>query len=134
MFQVLFFFIISCKILCKNCFNLFSYNFTKIKIKSFECPKSIRIMKKIILGISDAWSMSRSSHRPSEPAYYIEDCRISSQTGGLCSVRADGRGLEALLASASIFSYQRSTLSVFMNFTLISMTLINFILKLDSNP
>ena len=25
MFQVLFFFIISCKILCKNCFNLFSY-------------------------------------------------------------------------------------------------------------
>ena len=46
MFQVLFFFIISCKILCKNRFNLFScfffYNFTKIKIKSFECPKSIR--------------------------------------------------------------------------------------------
>ena len=34
-------------------------------------------MKKIMLGTSDAWSMSRSSHRPSEPAYYIEDCRIS---------------------------------------------------------
>ena len=49
-------------------------------------------------------------------------------------MRADGQGLEALLASASIFSYQRSTLSVFMNFTLISMTLINFILMLDSNP
>ena len=34
-----FFFIISCKILCKNPFNyffLFCYNFTKIKLKSFE--------------------------------------------------------------------------------------------------
>ena len=34
------------------------------------------IMKKIMLGTSDAWSMSLSSHRHSEPAYYIEDCRI----------------------------------------------------------
>ena len=33
--------------------------------------------KKIILGTSDAWSMSRSSQRTSNPAYYIEDCRIS---------------------------------------------------------
>ena len=39
MFQVLFFFIISCKILCKNPFNsIFFYYFTKIK--SSECPKS----------------------------------------------------------------------------------------------
>ena len=30
-----------------------------------------------MLGTSDAWSMSRSSHRPSKPAYYIEDWRIS---------------------------------------------------------
>ena len=40
-----FFFIIS----CKNCFNLFSqffYNFTTIKIKTFECPKSIRNYEK----------------------------------------------------------------------------------------
>ena len=29
-----------------------------------------------MLGTSDAWSMSRSSHRPSDPSYYIEDCRI----------------------------------------------------------
>ena len=49
MLQVLFFSMISCKILCKNPFNLFSYFFykiTKIKIKSFECPKSIKSMKK----------------------------------------------------------------------------------------
>ena len=40
-------------------------------------PKSIRNHeKKLMLGKSDAWSMSRSSHQPSEPAYYIEDCRI----------------------------------------------------------
>ena len=37
------------------------------------------IMKKKILGTSDAWSMRQSSHRPSVPAYYIEDCRISKQ-------------------------------------------------------
>ena len=37
------FFKISCKIFCKNRFNLFIfYKFTKMKIKSFECPKSIR--------------------------------------------------------------------------------------------
>ena len=32
--------------------------------------------KKIILGTSDTWSMSHSSKRLSDPAYYIEDCRI----------------------------------------------------------
>ena len=48
-----------------------------IKIKSFECPKSIRNSeKKIMLGTSDTWSMNRSSQRPNEPAYYIEDCWI----------------------------------------------------------
>ena len=34
------FFITSSKIICKKPFNLFFYNFTKMKIKSFECPKS----------------------------------------------------------------------------------------------
>ena len=29
-----------------------------------------------MLGTSDAWSMSRLSHGPSDPAYYIEDCLI----------------------------------------------------------
>ena len=46
---ILFFFMISCKILCKNPFNLFTYFFykiTKIKIKSFECRKSIISIKK----------------------------------------------------------------------------------------
>ena len=32
--------------------------------------------KKIILGTSYTWSMRRSSHRPSDQAYYIEDCRM----------------------------------------------------------
>ena len=51
------FFIISCKILCKNCFNLFSYifyNFTKIKIKSFGCPKAIRNYEK-----NNIWNIRR---------------------------------------------------------------------------
>ena len=45
-----------------------------MKIKSFECPKSIRnYEKKNILGTSDAW---RTSRLPSKPAYYIVDYRI----------------------------------------------------------
>ena len=43
----------------------------------FKCPKFIRNNeKKIMLGTSDAWSMSLLSLRPSEPAYYIVDWRI----------------------------------------------------------
>ena len=37
-----------------------------MKIKSFECPKSIRNYQKQILGTSDTWWTSRLSHRPSE--------------------------------------------------------------------
>ena len=54
--SIIFFFTISCKIPCKNGFNLFFYfffyKFTKIKIKSFECPKSIRNYKK-----NNAWNI-----------------------------------------------------------------------------
>ena len=32
--------------------------------------------KKLILGTSDAGSMSHLSQQPSKPAYYIEDCGI----------------------------------------------------------
>ena len=35
-----------------------------------------KLWKKIILGTSDAWSLSLSSKRPSDLAYYIEDCQI----------------------------------------------------------
>ena len=45
---------------------LFFYKITKIK--SFECPKSIKSIKEIILGTSDAWSTIRLSNRPSNPA------------------------------------------------------------------
>ena len=47
MFQVLFFFTKSCKILCKNYFKLFLVFLHKFKkIKSFDCPKSIRNYEK----------------------------------------------------------------------------------------
>ena len=40
--------------------------------------------KKMIFATSDAWLMSRFSYQPSDPAYHIEDCRISDvQTGRL---------------------------------------------------
>ena len=63
-FQVLFFFIISCKILCKNHFNLF-YNFIKVKIKSFECPNFMR---------NNAWNnrlLVDESFVPSNPAISV---------------------------------------------------------------
>ena len=41
------------------------YNFTKIKIKSFELPKSIRNYEK-----NNAWLMSRLSHQPSKPGIF----------------------------------------------------------------
>ena len=50
-------------------------------MKGFECPNSIRNYKKKILGTSDSWSTSRLSHRPSEPAYHIVDCRIFRPSG-----------------------------------------------------
>ena len=52
-----------------------------MKIKSFECPKSIRNYEKKILGMSDACSTSLLSHRPSKPAYYIVDCQIFNSHG-----------------------------------------------------
>ena len=45
-----------------------------MKIKSFECPKSIKNHeKKKILGTTDTWSTSRLSHQHSEPAYHNVD-------------------------------------------------------------
>ena len=34
----------------------------------------------LILGTSDAWLRSSFSHQPSDPVFYIEDCRISTLT------------------------------------------------------
>ena len=53
------------------------YKITKMKIKSFECPKSIRDYERKILGTSDAWSTSHLFHRSSKLVYNnIVDCRI----------------------------------------------------------
>ena len=80
MIQVLFFFIISCKTLCKNLFNLFSYflyKFTKIKIKSFESPKSKPATHCYIFNLSkvylDHQRLGGWDNQPSDPVYYIED-------------------------------------------------------------
>ena len=48
-----------------------------MKIKCFECPKSIRNhMKKIMLGTSDARSTIHLSRLTSKPGYYIVYCWI----------------------------------------------------------
>ena len=46
-----------------------------MKIKSFESMRNYK--KKVMLGTSDAWSMSHLSQQPTKPVYYIEDCWIS---------------------------------------------------------
>ena len=88
MFQVLFFFIISCKILCKNLFIfLFLYNFTKIKKQSFECLKSKAATHCFIFNQSklylDHQTLGWWVVRPNDPAYYIEDCRIFGRVSTL---------------------------------------------------
>ena len=56
----------------------------KNKLKGFLQRILQEIINEIIIGTSDTWSMRRSSQLPSNPAtqqpsdppYYIEDCRI----------------------------------------------------------
>ena len=65
MFQISFF--QSCKQFCKK--NFF-YEIKKLKIKSFECSKSVKNCGKKILGTSSA-STSRLSHQPRKPVYIV---------------------------------------------------------------
>ena len=70
-----FFFIKFCKILSKDPFNSFFYflnKITKMKIKNFECPKSIHMKKNINTCLT-----IHLSHQPIEPAYYILHWQIS---------------------------------------------------------
>merc|ERR1712016_26656 len=71
MFQLLFFFHDFLQNSLQKYFQsicLFLLKNTKIKGKRFECSKSIKSLKKIILGTSDAWSTIRLSNRPSDQA------------------------------------------------------------------
>jgi hypothetical protein len=83
MFQV-FFFMISSKILCKNPFNLFSYFFykiTKMKAKSFECPKAIKRIKK-----NNTWNirlLGDDSFVPSSKQPSVIYCRLTDFRTGL---------------------------------------------------
>ena len=103
MFQVLFFFIISSKILYKNPFNFFFFFFwkitvytsmylTEVKNKKFWVPQvqasnqlfllffSIYVSKKYL----DHQTLGRWDNRPRDSMYYFEDCRIVSngKSGG----------------------------------------------------
>ena len=48
-----------------------------MKLKCFEYSKSIKSLKKIILGWSEAWSTIHLSNCPSDQVYYIRDWQIS---------------------------------------------------------
>ena len=50
---------------------------TNQQIETIYAENFARKYEKKILVTSDAWSMRRPSHRPSDPGYHIEDCRIS---------------------------------------------------------
>ena len=60
-----------------------------------------------MLGTSDAWSRSRSSHRPSDPAYYIEDCRISALTALLRDICQMGQVRQSRAAVEHKTNYQK---------------------------
>ena len=56
-----------------------------------------------MLGTSDAWSMIRSSHRPSDSAYYIEGCRISELLAQNSYFRNSGEWVPNPLFYAPLF-------------------------------
>ena len=77
--SIIMFFMISCKIRCRNGFNLFFcffHEFTKIEIKSYVCSKSIRNLKKKMLGTSDAWSMVHLSQQTSVSYSRLTDLKL----------------------------------------------------------
>ena len=76
-----------------------------IKIKSFECPKSTKSIKKIILGTSDSWSTIRLSHRPSDPVYYIVNWRISSYEFLNSDIR-----IHKIFTKLVVFDFQTNTI------------------------
>ena len=61
-----------------------------------------------MLGTSDAWSMSRSSQRTTEPAYYIVDCQISDPLNAfrLCM---PGSATEGVYFSPHLFHFITQT-------------------------
>ena len=67
---------------------LFFLKNTKIKVKSFKCPKSIKSLKKIILGTLDAWSTIRLSNRPSDPGWIY--LRLTDFKALVCTFRLPG--------------------------------------------
>jgi uncharacterized membrane protein YobD (UPF0266 family) len=76
MFQVsIYFFSISCKILCKNCsiyFSILFYKFAKIKLRVLSALSLLEIIKRIMLGTSDVWWISHLSRLTS-----VLYCRLS---------------------------------------------------------
>ena len=77
--SIIMFFMISCKIRCRNGFNLFFcffHEFTKIEIKSYVCSKSVRNLKKKMLGTSDAWSIVHLSQQTSVSYSRLTDLKL----------------------------------------------------------
>jgi hypothetical protein len=70
---------------------IFEKNFEKNFARNYE--------NKIILGTSDAWSMSHLSQQTSEPAYNILDCRILSKIcdkskPNMCALKSSTHALQ----------------------------------------
>ena len=77
MYQVLFFFIISSKILCKNPFNFFHINFTKMKIKSFESnPATHCFIFNLSKWYLDHQTLGRWDDQPSVLYWRLSDFKL----------------------------------------------------------
>ena len=101
MFQV-FFFIKSFKILCKNPFNLFLYSFyqiTKMKIKSFECPKSIRNYEK------NTWNISPLVNKSFVPSAQRTSVLYRRLSDFLFLSKTSQEGVKCTIAAKNLLSY-----------------------------
>ena len=74
LFQALFFFTVSYRL---RALKTLDFYYEKINLNNFCKEFYKKLLKKIILGTSEVWSMICLSHCSSEGEYYIVDCRIS---------------------------------------------------------
>ena len=82
-------------------FILFFINLQKSKQRVLSALSLQQIMRKIMLGTSDAWSTSHLSQQPSKPAYYIVDC----WTFGSISRTANQNTVEQTYDSMDLFCH-----------------------------
>ena len=79
-----------------------------------------------------AWLMSHSSHRPIDPAYYIEDCRISTQGNAIVTMSLNFTKLKLFHSLMEKFNWEKICTYSFANVIFVSFD-VEYVLQLQ-NP